>query len=419
MSTGQGGAGVPAEQAEEARPSAALVEHDRQAAVPAPALASEPAAVPAAGPVPVPDSATSQAEAGTAGTAGARAEALPESRAARWRRRLRDPETGRPVWWIEILILVALYYCYTGTRSFAEGSVAEATRTGQRLLHWQAVVGLDIELPLNHWLATVQPLALASCYYYATLHFIVTPAVILWMHRRHPRKYSRARWTLAFTTILCLIGFFLFPTAPPRLLPGAGYIDTMAANTEWGWWSASASAAPHGLGKVANLYAAMPSLHCAWALWCGVLIARNARWTWVRVLGALYPLGTAFVVMATANHYILDVFAGWAVLGVSALAATAVTRRSARRLAAGDTSAPPGGGGGPHPSGPAASPAGDAVATAGPAAAGSASAAAGSASAAAASPTPPGQRTTGEPDRAVSQAQDQARPAASGLVTLP
>jgi hypothetical protein len=235
------------------------------------------------------------------------------------------------VWWVEILILLAMYYLYTGTRGFAEGSVARATRTGERLLRWQATLHLDIELSLNHWLQTVPPLAVACCYYYATLHFIVTPTVILWMHRRHGESYSRARWTLVFTTLLCLLGFFLFPTAPPRLLPDSGFIDTMSRFSGYGWWSASASAAPHGLDKVANLYAAMPSLHCAWALWCGLLIARHARWTWLRVLGLLYPCCTAFVVMATANHYILDAIAGWTVLAVSALAATLITRGAARR----------------------------------------------------------------------------------------
>jgi len=330
MSTGQGETGVPTERVGDP-PSGGTVAADGQ--VPTGLAAAVP--LPAGSPT---------AEAAAPADAEVAVPAQPEARGERWRRRLRDPETGRPVWWIEIMILLAVYYLYTGTRGFAEGSVDQANRTGERLVRWQAAIGLDIELGLNHWLQTVPPLAIACCYYYATLHFIVTPAVIIWMNRRHPRSYSRARWTLAFTTLLCLVGFFLFPTAPPRLLPGAGYIDTMAHFSNWGWWSADASAAPHGLDKVANLYAAMPSLHCAWALWCGVLIARNARWRWLRVLGVLYPAATAFVVMATANHYILDAFAGWAVLGVSALAATALTRRTARRFAARRPTAPPPGG---------------------------------------------------------------------------
>ncbi|OHV47285.1 phosphatase PAP2 family protein [Pseudofrankia sp. BMG5.36] len=388
MSTGQDGAGVPAGRAEEAPPSAARADSDRAPTRPAIAPASA-----------LPETAPAGRGEPTGGTVEGRAQA----RADTWRRRLRDPETGRPVWWVEIVILVALYYCYTGTRGFAEGSVDQATRTGEMLVRWQAAIGLDIELGLNHWLQTVPPIAIACCFYYATFHFIVTPTVILWMHRRHPRSYSRARWTLAFTTILCLIGFFLFPTAPPRLLPGAGYIDTMAYYSNWGWWSASASAAPHGLDKVANLYAAMPSLHCAWALWCGVLIARNARWKWLRVLGALYPAATAFVVMATANHYILDAFAGWAVLGIGALAATALTRRSTRRFAARRPAAPPAEAT-PSPTIVEPSPAGDAEVAVDPAPGVSAATAA------------PGQRPGGEPAEGVPAGQ--ARPAGGGLATL-
>jgi hypothetical protein len=244
------------------------------------------------------------------------------------------------VWWVEVLILVALYYCYTGTRGFAEGSASEATRTGETLLRWQGLLHLSIEMSLNHWLQTVPVLAVFCCYYYASLHFLITPSVLVWMHRRHGDRYSAARWTLVFTTILCLIGFFLFPTAPPRLLPNSGYIDTMASFSRDGWWSATASAAPRGLDKVANLYAAMPSLHCAWSLWCGALIVRNGRWLWLKVLGGLYPLCTAFVVMATANHYIIDVFAGWLVLGVAALAARVLTRQLDRRSAPARPTAP-------------------------------------------------------------------------------
>ncbi len=396
---GQGGTGVPAKRAEEARPGAVGAERDRAPTGPASEL---PTAVAARGEAP-------------GGAAEAHAQTPARTGADRWRRRLRDPETGRPVWWIEILILLALYYCYTGTRGFADGSVDQATRTGERLLRWQADLGLDIELGLNHWLQTVPALAITCCYYYATLHFIVTPVVILWMHRRHPRKYSRARWTLAFTTILCLVGFFLFPTAPPRLLPNAGYIDTMSYYSNWGWWSASASAAPHGLDKVANLYAAMPSLHCAWALWCGVLIARNARWKWLRVLGALYPAATAFVVMATANHYILDAFAGWAVLGVSALAAMALTRRSSRRFAAHRPSAPPLEAV-PTPTVVGQQPAVDAEAIAGAEVTVDAEAAADPAPDVSAAAAAPGQRPPGE--AAEGLPTGQARPAGGGLATL-
>ena len=245
--------------------------------------------------------------------------------------RLRNPATGRTYWWAEAVILVSVYYLYTATRGVADSSEARAIQIGWDILHLQEALHLDIELALNRWLHSVPVLAVICCYYYATLHFVVTPGVLFWMHRRHPASYSRARWTIVLTTLICLVGFFLFPTAPPRLLPGAPYTDTMAYYENWGWWSGNASAAPDGLDGLANQYAAMPSLHCAWALWCGVLLVRFARRPVVRVLGALYPGATLFVVMATSNHYILDGFVGWAVLGMGTVLAFRLTAWRAGR----------------------------------------------------------------------------------------
>jgi hypothetical protein len=239
-----------------------------------------------------------------------------------------------PPWWVEVAVLVSMYYLYTATRGVADGSEVDAVAVGWDLQRFSEAVHIDVELGLNRWLQNVPVLAVISCYYYATLHFIVTPAVLIWTYRRHPGSYVQARWTIAFTTLICLAGFFLVPTAPPRLLPGSGYIDTMSHFAGWGWWSATSSAAPDGLDSLANQYAALPSLHCAWALWCGFLLVRNARTPVVRILGALYPAATVFVVTATANHYLVDAFAGWAVLGVAALLSLALVRRRARRAVA-------------------------------------------------------------------------------------
>ncbi|KDA41047.1 phosphatase PAP2 family protein [Frankia sp. BMG5.23] len=233
-------------------------------------------------------------------------------------RRLRNQTTGLLVWWVEVLMLVILYYSYTGTRAVADASTGEAMRMGHDLLRLETFLHLDPELGLNRWLQSVPVLAVVCCYYYATLHFVVTPALLVWMHRRHPPRYAQARWTLVITTLICLVGFFLFPTAPPRLLTGTSYVDTMSHFEGWGWWSGSASAAPDGLEGLTNQYAALPSLHCAWSLWCGFLLVRFGRRPLVRVLGALYPAATLFVVMSTSNHYLLDAVAGWAVLGGAA-----------------------------------------------------------------------------------------------------
>jgi hypothetical protein len=240
------------------------------------------------------------------------------------------PSTDLGPWWVDAAVLVPLYCLYMATRGLADALAADAVAFGWSVQQFSEALHLDVELGLNHWLLDVPVLAIACCYYYATLHFIVTPAVLLWMRRRHPARYRPARLTLALTTVISLAGFLAFPTAPPRLLDGSGYVDTMAAFAAWGWWSESSSAAPARLEVVANQYAALPSVHCAWALWCGVLLIRHARRRFVRVLGAIHPAATTFVVVATANHYLVDAFAGWAVLACAACVATAATRRRVR-----------------------------------------------------------------------------------------
>ncbi len=244
---------------------------------------------------------------------------------------LRRRSDGLPVVWVEAAMIIGFYYTYTATRAVADGSVPDALAVGWDLVRIQADLHLNAERGLNHWLQGIPVLAVASCYYYATLHFIVTPAVLVWLYRKRPGHYLRARWTIMCATVISLVGFILLPTAPPRLLPGAGFVDTMASFHDWGWWGGGSSAAPRRLAGLANQFAAMPSLHCAWALWCGWCVARFARHRWVRTLAVIYPGTTAFVVMATANHYVLDVVAGWVVLGLGALLTAAVTRVAHRR----------------------------------------------------------------------------------------
>lgn len=165
---------------------------------------------------------------------------------------------------------------------------------------------------------------------YASLHYVVTPAVLIWIFRRHSAVYRRARTWLMTSTMLGLIGFTLMPTCPPRLLAaGHGFVDTMAQYSSYGWWGTEASA-PRGMGGMTNQYAAMPSLHVGWALWCGILLWRHARHPLLRAAGIAYPLITTFVVMGTANHYFLDAVAGAAVMGLGALLARPVMRLADR-----------------------------------------------------------------------------------------
>jgi hypothetical protein len=143
--------------------------------------------------------------------------------------------------------------------------------------------------------------------------------------------YRAARTWLMTSTFIGLIGFTLLPTCPPRLLSaGHGFVDTMAQYSSYGWWGGAASA-PKGLGGMTNQYAAMPSLHVGWALWCGVMLWRYGRTRTAKVAAVAYPLLTTIVVMGTANHYFLDAVAGAAVMGVG-LFLTPYMMRGADRI---------------------------------------------------------------------------------------
>ena len=141
-------------------------------------------------------------------------------------------------------------------------------------------------------------------YYYATLHFVVTIGVMIWLFVRRPHVYRGARTVLFATTLIGAAGFYLYPLAPPRLLPQYGYVDTLVKFHTWG------SLADPNIAEHSNQFAAMPSLHIGWALWAGIAIVMCARRMWVRVLGALYPVGTLLVIVGTANHFVLDAVGG-------------------------------------------------------------------------------------------------------------
>jgi hypothetical protein len=230
----------------------------------------------------------------------------------------------------EALLATVLYAAYSLSRTLSDPTFQQAAATAHQIQDIQRRLGLDVEAAANSWLLDAPVLAVIACYFYASLHYLVTPAVLVWMFTRHRKHYRPARTVLVMGSGLALMGFALLPTAPPRLM--VGYTDVLAAYSGWGWWGQAASA-PDGLAWLTNQLAAMPSLHVGWAVWCGALLWQHAARPTVRALGVAYPLLTAVVVVATANHYVLDVVAGVLVIaGPAALLAAAGTVIRDRRV---------------------------------------------------------------------------------------
>lgn len=230
-------------------------------------------------------------------------------------------------WPRELLIVLVIYGTYEASRGVADSDPAPAIRTGHSLLDWETTWHLDPERWLNHAIRHSTLLEVVAAYFYSTMHYIVTPAVLAWMFLRHAPHYRMARTTLALSTVIGLLGFYFLPTAPPRLLPHSGFVDTLADVASYGWWSNHGSV-PRGLNALSNQFAAMPSLHVGWAIWCGVALWTHARHPVARWLGALYPLATTVVVLATGNHYLLDVLGGAATIAAAAGLAWFLHRRA-------------------------------------------------------------------------------------------
>lgn len=216
--------------------------------------------------------------------------------------RLRAPR--RPRLWFEVLLVAVGYWTYSLIRNAVPERKHEAMRNAGRIWGWEHRLGLAFEHGVNHAMDSVGWLIVGMNYYYATLHFVVTVGVLVWLYHWHPGRYGATRLVLFATTGVALLGYYFFPLAPPRLMARGHFIDTVVAHHTWG------SMASGNLAGMSNQYAAMPSMHIGWSLWCGVTIAVLARPVWVKALGLLYPAATLVVIVATANHFWLDAVGG-------------------------------------------------------------------------------------------------------------
>lgn len=231
---------------------------------------------------------------------------------AAWRRR---------AWPWELLLLVVAYEAYRSTRILVTG------REGVALAHARQVVGLERHLGIFvegrvHQAALRHPAVLHACdLYYGTIHFVVPAVALLVLYRRHPTRYERWRNVFGWLLALGLVGFAAYPLLPPHLLPPAAPAVPAASNP-FAW-------------NAENPYAAMPSLHIAWAVWSALALMPVVRSRLLRGALAVYPVVTLAVVVATANHYLLDAAGGLLALS-GAWGLEALRCRRATRAASGD-----------------------------------------------------------------------------------
>jgi hypothetical protein len=223
----------------------------------------------------------------------------------------------RSRWWVEVLVIGWLCWAYDAITNLAplRRSVALSHATG--VLHLERVLHLDPELTLDHWLARHHTIGLVLSDYYDNAHFVVTLGLLGWLWWRRADLYRPLRNSLVLVNVIGFVVFWRYPVAPPRMLVSRGFTDVVASTHAFGSWH-SGSLASH-----ANQLAAMPSLHMAWAAWCTLALWRISARLWVRALALLYPCMTALAVLATGNHFLLDILAGLLAIAVAVLLARA------------------------------------------------------------------------------------------------
>ncbi len=264
---------------------------------------------------------------------------------------------SRPRLWVQVAIIAAFYSVYSFTRNqFGSATLSpgaepvEAFRNALRVIDVEQAVGLYRELDVQRWFLPGGTLDLGTWFiqfwnvFYGTAHFFVTIGAFVWIYLRAPARFLYWRNILGITTAVGIIGFAVFPLMPPRLLDdtesefGGGrlaieqsvdedeiaFVDTLA---EYGGpWAFNKGP----VKALSNQFAAMPSLHIAWAIWCTCVLWTLVRRRWARALLVLYPVATMFCIVVTANHFWLDGAGGVAALGVGVLVAEQLSKWSRR-----------------------------------------------------------------------------------------
>jgi hypothetical protein len=198
----------------------------------------------------------------------------------------------------EFALVAALLTTYRTIRTVNRTDLRSAFANARDIIRFESWLGLPFEDDLQRFLLGHPTLIKLLNHYYIWFHFPAAIGLLLWLYFRHPPRYRPIRNLMAFATFTGLIIHLLFPLAPPRLMPNAGFVDTMARY--------GPGIYPRNpLDGAANQIAAMPSLHFAWALIVAIaaIVVLDSRWRWASLA---HPSLMTLAIIATANHWWID-----------------------------------------------------------------------------------------------------------------
>ena len=218
----------------------------------------------------------------------------------------------------EIVLILLVYGAYSLVRNLMGNDVSVAERNAHWIVDAERALMIFHEKTIQGWFDhrwLMQPLNA----FYGIAHFAVTGGLMLWLYLRRHTAYPRLRNAIMLMSGAALVGYVTFPLAPPRLMPEYGIFDALERfGSPWTYENSA-------VGAISNQYAAMPSLHIGWALWCSWVLWTQLPVLRVRVIAVVYSALAMLAVVATGNHYILDGVGGLVVLMIGALGAKAIS----------------------------------------------------------------------------------------------
>ena len=228
-----------------------------------------------------------------------------------------------PNGWLDAIRQLALfagaYYLYRIVRGIVDGQAGLAFENARNLVDAERALGLFFEPGLQAWAEGQEWLLTFANWMYVNSHFVITTTFLIWLYiaRNHAFYFVRNMFMVAMG--LALVGYMAYPTAPPRFLPEWGFSDSVA--------SFVGENAEQSADVLYNPFAAVPSMHVAFALMIAIPAIMLVRRRALRVLWGVYPFVVTLVVMVTANHFWLDAALGALVAAASAYAASAAFAR--------------------------------------------------------------------------------------------
>ena len=219
----------------------------------------------------------------------------------------------------QILLFCGAYWLYRIVRGMTDGRVAEAFGHARELIGLERALGLFIEPAVHAWGEGTDWLIDGASWAYVNSHFTVTTVTLAFIYLRRNASFYFIRNMFMVAMGIALVLYAAYPTAPPRFMPEWGFSDSVAKFTGLTAEGSSADA-------LYNPFAAVPSMHVAFALMLAVPMASMTRRRWLKALWLTYPMLVSFVVVVTANHWWFDAFTGALTAAVAAFAALLVAR---------------------------------------------------------------------------------------------